>query len=176
MAKNPQVSLKPQDVIVLFKLASSFQNEFRYSKFSEDLGIAASEVHAGIKRLNHARLIIVEEGGVALARKAFIEFILFGAIYSFPPVRGTVTRGIPTSYAAQPLVELINQPDEPPPVWPDSDGPVQGIALYPLYPSVVSAAIKDPELYKNLALFDALRSGAAREREIAQQLIRERCS
>jgi hypothetical protein len=81
---------------------------------------------------------------------------------------------MPTGYAAAPLRELINQPEELPPVWPDPSGNIRGVALFPLYPSVPKAARKDPQLYEILALFDALRSGAAREREIAEQLLRER--
>jgi hypothetical protein len=34
--------------------------------------------------------------------------------------------------------------------------------------------MKDPKLYELLVLFDGLRVGAAREREISQQLLSER--
>jgi hypothetical protein len=81
---------------------------------------------------------------------------------------------MPTGYAAPPLRELIVQPDDLPPVWPQPDGLTRGIALYPLYPTAPAAAAKDERLYQCLALFDALRSGAAREREMAQQLLSER--
>ena len=81
---------------------------------------------------------------------------------------------MPTAYAGPPLKGLINQPDEPPPVWPDPEGKVRGIALFPLYPTVPQAARSDVELYENLALFDALRSGAARERELAKELLSQR--
>lgn len=64
--------------------------------------------------------------------------------------------------------------DELPPVWPHPDGPVRGLALAPLYPSLPLAAAGDAELYALLALFDALRIGRAREREIAGRLLRER--
>ena len=36
-----------------------------------------------------------------------------------------------TGYAAQPLRELIMQPDEPPPVWPDPEGQVRGYEFSP---------------------------------------------
>jgi hypothetical protein len=176
MARNPQISLKPQDLVILFKLTGVKGQPFKYAQFSESLGVAASELHAGINRLMQARLIIKDQGEIVLVRTAFIEYVLYGASYSFPAVRGSITRGLPTSYAASPLVDFINQPNELPPVWPDPDGGIQGVALYPLYPSVPFAVKKDADLYECLALFDALRSGAAREREIAQQLIREKCS
>jgi hypothetical protein len=46
--------------------------------------------------------------------------------------------------------------------------------LYPLYPSVPGAAAKNAALYELLSLFDALRSGAARERKLASDLLSER--
>jgi hypothetical protein len=54
------------------------------------------------------------------------------------------------------------------------DGERRGISFYPLYPSVPQAARKDPVLYQTLALFDALRGGAARERSLAAKLLEER--
>jgi hypothetical protein len=45
--------------------------------------------------------------------------------------------------------------------------------LAPLYPSVPGAVVKDARLYAILALFDALRSGQARERNAAQKLLEE---
>jgi hypothetical protein len=42
-----------------------------------------------------------------------------------------------------------------------------------LYPSVPAAALKDDRLYAILALFDALRSGQARERNAALKLLDE---
>ncbi len=172
--RNKQIALKPQDLLVLFKLAGKPRERFTYAGLSESLGIAASEGHASIARVMQSRLASADDNGINVVRSAFIEFVIYGAIHSFPAVMGPATRGVPTGYAAAPLKELINQPDEMPPVWPDSQGGVRGFALYPLYPSVPRAVKRDPLLYENLSLFDALRSGAARERELAQQLLRER--
>jgi hypothetical protein len=159
---------------VLFKLASHPLNRFTYAGLAASLGIATSEAHGSISRLIQSRLAVTDDNGITLVRPAVTEFVIHGAIYSFPAVMGSVTRGIPTGYAAPPLKELIIQPDEMPPIWPDSKGTVRGIAFYPLYPSVPAAAKADFVLYENLALFDALRNGAARERDIAQRLLRER--
>jgi hypothetical protein len=46
--------------------------------------------------------------------------------------------------------------------------------LLPLYPKLPLAAMRDPALYELLALFDALRIGQAREREMARELLEER--
>jgi len=138
------------------------------------LGIAASATHASIKRGVAARLIFINEEGMQASRASLREFLVHGAKYAFPPVSGSVTRGMPTAYAAPPLRESINQPDEFPPVWPSPEGNVRGIALYPLYSTAPQASFRDLRLYECLALFDALRTGAAREREMAQQLLTER--
>jgi DNA-binding MarR family transcriptional regulator len=171
---NKQISLKPQDVLVLAKLICHPRRSFTYAQLGEQLGIAASEAHASIKRAMAARLISVTEEGMQVSRESLREFLIHGAKYAFPAVTGPVTRGVSTSYAAPPLREAINQPDELPPVWPSPEGNVRGVALYPLYPTVPEASLKDPRLYECLALLDALRSGAAREREMAEQILTER--
>lgn len=51
-----------------------------------------------------------------------------------------------------------------------TDAELRSIAL----PSVPQAARKDPGLYETHALFDALRGGAARERNLAAKLLDER--
>ena len=48
------------------------------------------------------------------------------------------------------------------------------MALIPLYPSAPMAALRSPDLYENLALFDAIRAGNARERALAEHLFEER--
>ena len=80
---------------------------------------------------------------------------------------------MPTGYAAAPLNRLIAPGSEPAPVWPHAEGTVRGLSLAPLYPSAPQAALKDERLYALLALFDAIRSGQAREREAAQKLLDE---
>jgi len=81
---------------------------------------------------------------------------------------------MPTAHAASPLKGLIAQSDEPPPVWPHPEGAARGPRLDPLFPSVPGAASKDPALYELLALLDALRTGRARERQLAVRLLQER--
>ena len=84
-----------------------------------------------------------------------------------------MSRGIPTAYAAPPLARKISS-DELPPVWPDPNGTVRGVAVEPLYSSVVKAAKSDSPLYELLALVDALRIGRARERNMAEEEIKLR--
>lgn len=168
---NPQVTLKPQDVVVLLKLLVSRGKVLPFGALAEQLAMSASEVHASVGRAMEARLVNVVSDHLQPTKAALKEFLLHGAKYAFPGTFGAVTRGVPTGYAAPPLVTLVSQPDELPPVWPDPSGDRRGMALYPLYPTVPHAARTDPALYECLALFDALRSGAARERQLATQLL-----
>jgi hypothetical protein len=159
---NHQIALKPQDLMVLLKLSGSPQNGLTYERLSKALGMSSSEVHASIGRAKAARLIKLENDKPVVIRSAVKDFILHGAKYAFPATFGAMTRGVPTSYAAPPLVKQISQPiNEPPPVWPDPIGEQRGVAFHPLYPSAPEAARKDPALYELLALFDAVRGGAA---------------
>jgi hypothetical protein len=171
---NHQVTLKPQDLMVLLKLLAVGEESNTYSSLSDALGVSSSEVHASIGRAKSARLLNVENNQPIVVRAALKEFLLHGAKYAFPATRGPPTRGIPTAYAAPPLVTMVSQPSELPPVWPDAEGKQRGVTFHPLYPTAPLAARKDRMLYEFLALFDALRSGAARERQLAAQLLTER--
>jgi hypothetical protein len=73
-----------------------------------------------------------------------------------------------------PLKEKVLFADENPPVWPSPEGTTRGMTLLPLYEKVPLAALEDRALYEMLALFDALRIGAAREREMAIAFLEER--
>ncbi len=92
-----------------------------------------------------------------------------GVKYAFPATRGGMTRGMPTSYAAEPLCRLIKAGSEPVPVWSDPQGTTRGIALAPLCKSVPEAAKLDSVLYKRLAIVDAIRDGRARERNLVEK-------
>ena len=171
---NHQVILKPQDLMVLFKLLAVGERSNTYRSLSDSLGVSSSEVHASIGRSIFARLINVENDRPLVVRAALKEFLLHGAKYAFPATLGSPARGTPTAYAAPPLVTLVSQPDELPPVWPDAEGNRRGLTFHPLYPTAPLAARKDRMLYEFLALFDALRGGAARERQLAVRILSER--
>lgn len=134
--------------------------------------MSPSEVHAGIKRAAGARLFDSQRN-VPIMR-SLQEFLVHGVQYAFPPDRGHLTRGIPTSYAAPPLNSLLAKSEEPPPVWPDPEGTARGYGYSPLYRSVPKAVSGDNALYELLALVDAIRDGRAREREMAVELLTER--
>lgn len=99
------------------------------------------------------------------------EFLIHGLKYIFPAKLGEIVRGVPTSYSGPILKNQIIMGDDPMPVWPYGEGDIRGVALKPLYPSVPESVIKhpDPLFYDLLTLIDAIRSGRAREKQIAIQ-------
>lgn len=161
--------LKPQDVVVALKLCGYGSVRPPFAQIAHDLSLSSSEVHGALKRLHAARLL---HGPDMLNRPNLAnleEFLIHGVKYAFPAQRGEATRGLPTSYATEPLNRLITHGDEPIPVWPYPEGTKRGIAFSPLYKTVPAAAQRDPLLYKQLALVDALRDGRTRERELAER-------
>ena len=94
----------------------------------------------------------------------------------FPALQGGLTRGMATGIAVPPLRAFFAQSEILSSVWPDSKGEERGLSLQPIYPSVPAAARADSRLYEMLALVDALRAGAAREREIAASELMRRLS
>lgn len=153
-------------------VASGFRGP--YAQLAGELAMSPSEVHASVKRAQSAKLI----HGPGLRNRpnlaALEEFLVHGLKYAFPADRGEFTRGVATSYAAEPLRNVIGQGNEPIPVWPYPRGKERGIAFEPLYKTAPDAAIRDPLFYEYLALADALRDGRARERNYAEQELHRR--
>ena len=164
--------LKPQDIVILLKIVALKGSEWSYPSLAHCLSMSVSEVHAGIKRAQQARLIDPEKR--LPLKSAFEEFLIYGVKYAFPPTRGGLVRGMPTGYAAPPLIDTIIQPNEPPPVWPFVEGTVKGQEFSPLYKSVPIAASRDDSLYELLALIDAIRDGRSREKNLAIDEIKSR--
>jgi DNA-binding Lrp family transcriptional regulator len=163
--------LKPQDILVLLKLALR-DARISYVELGRELGISPSEAHAAIRRARKAGLLNIST--FRPNREALLEFLIHGLKYVFPAERGASTRGIPTGFSAPPLKQhfvrepLVGVSHRPIPVWPDPEGEARGEELKPLYKSVPKAARSDPELYELLVLVDAIRSGGAREQRLAR--------
>ena len=172
---NPQVVLRPQDLVILLRLALERGPAPTYAALAAELGMTASEVHGAVERAVAAQLAHKDTSGKAVVILAALRlFVQHGARYCFPATRGGLTRGMPTGYAAAPLKDLIVPGGDPLPVWPHKDGTVRGVAFYPLYPRVPDAAGRNPALYELLVLFDAVRGGSARERALAIDLLEKR--
>lgn len=161
------MQLKPQDIVVLLKLVS-LDGDWTYRSLAQELFISIGEVHNALSRTEKAHLFNARQ------RRPYMqpleEFLIHGVKYAFPSEHGSLTRGMPTAYAAPPLNRIIVQPEnDDPPVWPDPEGSARGYKLKPLYQNVPEAAKLDKRLYEMLALLDAIRDGRARERNLAAE-------
>src|SRR3970282_1751967 len=161
------MNLKAQDVLVLLKLVAARRPTWSYNVLAVELGMSPSEVHAAVKRAVAARLAIQSNDKIVPNIRNLEEFLVYGIKYVFVPDRGGLTRGMPTAHAAPPLEDKFAPSDEPAPVWPDPEGQVRGNAFFPIHKPAQRADRHDKELYELLVLFDAVRDGRAREREIA---------
>ena len=163
------MTLKPQDIVILLKMVAQGREPWSYNQLAYELGMSASEVHAGVKRAVQVGLMQVEEGWGYPDVDALAEFLVHGVRYAFAPERGGMVQGVPTAYSAAPLKGQVDLADELPTVWPEEGGPVRGLEFSPLYRSVPLAAQRDPGLYELLVLVDALRvSHAGRELAVSE--------
>ena len=138
--------LKPQDIVIMLKLLVRNGSEWSYPALSYELSMSASEVHAGVKRAVAAQLMDMHRK--IPVKRNLLEFLIHGVKYAYPPDRGGITRGIATSYAAQPLKELITQPDEPPPVCPTRKGKC-AVMNFPLFTARCPMPVKSIQNYMN---------------------------
>jgi hypothetical protein len=165
------MELKPQDIVVALKLCIVKERE-GYACLGKALALSASEVHAAVRRLIEAGL--ADPDSKSIHRAKLRDFIVHGVPYAFPAKAGEITRGMPTAWGSPVMAGHIAQSDQAVPVWPDPDGKVRGVAVKPLYASVVKAVTNDRALYDLLALVDAIRLGRARERNIAEEDLTKR--
>lgn len=166
--------LKPQDIFVLLKLVVMGSQPWSYAILAVELGMSPSQVHSAIKRTLAAKLAVRQGKKIVPHFRNLEEFLIHGLKYVFWAEHGEMTRGMPTAYAAPPLSQLlVSTAVEPPPVWPDPDGEIRGFAFQPLYKLAPKAARADGKFYELLTLVDAVRSGRAREREIATRKLRK---
>lgn len=181
--------LKPQDIVIVLKILSLLvlnknhkKDYLSQNKLATLLCMSVSEVNAGIKRLAISGLLApvvtsdLKNNILFLPNKpACEECLVSGIKYFFPVQLGSYTRGIATSYAAPILAKHFILGNDPIPVWPYGEGDKRGLALDPLYPSVPKSLAEFPDetFYELLVLVDAIRSGRAREKNIATTLLKE---
>ena len=166
--------LKPQDVLVMLKLVALGPRSWSYAWLAVQLGMSPSQLHSAVKRALAAQLAVRKGEDIVPNIRNLEEFLVHGLKYVFVPERGDLTRGMPTAHAAPPLEPHFISSSEPPPVWPEAQGSVRGIAFSPLYSLAPGAAQADPQLYELLVLVDAIRGGRARERDLAIKEITKR--
>lgn len=171
-----QLSLKPQDLLVALKIAVNRDRDFKLTELAAELHMAVSVIHGSIRRNEQSRLISRASGRIRVVRSALSEFVVFGAKYAFPANLGPLAKGVPTAIGGPALRSQFEHLDALSPVWAGPDGSGYGPSVTPLSLAVPAACKSDYSLYEVLTLFDALRVGAARERELAVIQLEERLS
>lgn len=165
--------MKPQDIVVLFKIVSKKDASWRQLDLAHELEISPSEIAISLERARESRLI--DPSKKKVFKSALVEFLKHGVQYVYPAEPGAFVRGTPTAHSALPLSKtMVSSSDNDVYVWPDAEGSVRGQAIEPLYPTVPAAVKKDPQLHEYLALVDAIRVGRAREKKLAAEELEKR--
>jgi hypothetical protein len=158
--------VKGQDLLVAFHLAGNAEKTL--AAIGKKLGMSYGEVHSAVGRLQTAQLLLPDSRKVI--RPNLKEFVLHGARYVFPAQYQPAARGVATGNLAAPLAGVVLG-DELALVWKHPQGTVRAQVLVPIYKDAPTAALADPVLHSKLALFDGLRAGGARAREIAAKML-----
>ncbi len=156
--------MRPQDIVVLLKILTYDKHHWTQTELSKALLISVSEISGALERNRIAGLINQSKRKVnTLALK---DFLVSGLKYVFPAQIGAPARGIVTACSASPIKEqLFAGIDNY--VWPYYKGTKRGLSVIPLYESIPKFIENDPDLYEYLVIVDTLRTGKAREIEIA---------
>lgn len=163
--------VRPSDVLVLLAIHESAPG-WTLRSLAARLGVAHAKVQRSIHRLSQAGLYDARRRRVVV--HAAEEFLVHALKYLDPLEEGAPARGVPTGWAARPLLDEIATAEELPPVWPDPEGQVRGLAVRPLDLSLPRLVASWPEVAEMAALLDALRLGDARVRLAAERHLRER--
>lgn len=167
--------LKTQDTLLAIKYWSLHRAGIHLSvrQLGESIGISASEVSKGVKRLATARLLVERDNALYVENNAFLEWLSYGVRYAYPAQPSGFGRGMPTAWNC-PLVSSAILPPSPPMIWSQVGGELEGIFVEPIHATVPLAASNDGLLYQVIALVDAVRLGKPRELAIARDLLEKR--
>ena len=166
------MELKPQDTLLVVKYWSLKRGgqESSVRGLAEAIGISASEVSKGSKRLLASRLIVERSGGIYVETGALLEWLCYGVRYAYPQESIGYGRGMATSWNCSVLDSEVIAPN-PALVWPVSGGDIDGTFISPIHHSVPFAASSDEQLYQVMSLLEAIRGGKPRELVIARKML-----
>lgn len=162
--------IKSQDIVILAALMRKGADAWTFAQIAQVSGVSVSEAHAGVLRLQKASLL---DECKRIVKSHALEFLVHGLKYAFPAeCPGRMVKGLPTAYAAPVAADEFASSGAVP-VWQTDKGTVYGRAVEPLYPTVPDVAMRNPELYARLAVFDMIRGGRLRERKFAEDRLKE---
>jgi len=163
--------MRPQDIVILLKIISLSNKEWRYSDIASSISISQSEISEALNRCLIAKLIDNKKRNVHI--NSLFEFLVYGLKYVFPAVPGAIVKGIATAHSAPPLKEYFGQVKDNY-VWTYARGKQRGQAIDPLYKTLPGVVEQDKLFYELLAITDTLRIGKAREIKIAVDELKKR--
>jgi len=166
------MQLKPQDTVLALKYWSLKQDDLDSSvrDIAESIGVSASEVSKGSKRLVAARIVVERDARMFAESGALLEWLSYGVRYAYPQEGVGYGRGMATSWNC-PILKSEMVPPIPALVWPVSGGDAEGALIKPFHGSVPVAAGRDERLYRVLSLLEAIRGGKPRELVIARNIL-----
>lgn len=163
--------MRPQDIVVLLKILSMKNNDWRNIDIANALQISPSEVSEALNRCKIARLIDNKKRSVHV--NAFKEFLIYGLKYVFPTEPGAMVKGIRTAHSASPIKEHISSGADVY-VWQYAKGNVRGQAIEPLYKTIAASVQEDKLFYELLVIVDTIRVGRVREINFAIEELEKR--
>jgi len=163
--------MRPQDIVVLLKIVSIHNQQWRNIDIANALQVSPSEVSEALNRCRIAGLIDSKKRSVHI--NSFKEFLIYGLKYVFPVEPGAVVKGIPTAHSASPINEHIASGGDVY-VWPYAKGNQRGQSIEPLYKTLPAIIQEDKMFYELLAIVDTIRVGRARELKIAIEELEKR--
>lgn len=163
--------MRPQDILVLLKIVSIHNQNWRNIDIANALQLSPSEVSEALNRCRIAGLIDSKKRSVHA--NSFREFLIYGLKYVFPVEPGAVVKGIPTAHSASPINEHIASGGDVY-VWPYAKGTQRGQSIEPLYKTLPAIIQEDKMFYELLAIVDTIRVGRARELKIAIEELEKR--
>lgn len=163
--------MRPQDIVVLLKIISLNNDEWRNIDIANDIDISPSEVSEALNRCRIARLIDSKKRKINSTSLA--EFLIYGLKYVFPIEPGAIVKGIPTAHSASPIREHISHNTDIY-VWSYAKGTFRGQSIEPLYKTLPKVAQNDKLFYELLTIVDTIRVGRVREIKIAIEELNKR--
>ena len=163
--------MRPQDIVVLLKIISIRDDDWRNIDIANAIRISPSEVSEALNRCKIAKLIDSKKRKVNI--NSFEEFLVYGLKYVFPTEPGAIVKGIPTAHSASPIKEHISS-DADVYVWANARGTHRGQAIEPLYKSLPQIVQEDKLFYELLIIVDTIRVGRVREIKIAVEELKKR--
>lgn len=146
--------MRPEDVLVLLKIAVVENCEWNAELLSFELGHSVTEIEASLRRLKTSKLLRSSNQPDPEALK---RFLLKDLPELFPAAPGKQGRGILTGAKPDNYHVTADLPYTSIWIWSTVDGQDMGFEIPPLSPHCCFAALNDQRLRKVLAITETLR-------------------